>query len=123
MHSDTMPTDLSEASTGSGELVFPDDAPGKQYRLREQAVYDAEEVRDEIGNRDVPRYGRWLPVENGDGPGWLSAPSALIEELQRDGFENGSVFEIVTMEQTGPDPSDPYRVEVRAVDDSEQSRF
>lgn len=115
-----MPTDLGEASSGTGELIFPDDATGNEYRLREQAVYDADEVRAEIGNDDVPRFGRWLPVENGAGNAWLSAPSALIDELQQHEIGNDP-FRIVTMEKPGHEESNPYRVEIETARDEHQA--
>ena len=107
-----MPEDLTESVSGSTELVFPDDAPGR-YELRERSVYDAEEVRDEL-NGDVPQYGRWIPVtETVTGTeAWLTAPSQLRSELVDRNISAGEQFEIVTMRKDGTEQSDPYRVEI-----------
>jgi DNA (cytosine-5)-methyltransferase 1 len=93
-----MPEDLTDSVTGSTELVFPDDAVG-QYRLRERSVYDAEEVRTELGG-DVPQYGSWLPVEETETgmDAWLTAPSQLRTELVNAEVRSQELFEIVTME-------------------------
>lgn len=111
-----MPEDLKESVTGSTELVFPDDATGT-YRLREKAVYDAEEVRVELGG-DVPKYGAWLPVENPDtsSEAWLTAPSQLRSELVTREVQKRELFEIVTIDKTGSGESDPYRVEIELPD-------
>lgn len=108
-----MPEDLTDSVTGSTELVFPDDAVG-QYRLRERSVYDAEEVRTELGG-DVPQYGSWLPVEETETgmDAWLTAPSQLRTELVNAEVRSQELFEIVTMEKRGRDESDPYHVAIR----------
>ena len=108
-----MPEDLTDSVTGSTELVFPDDATG-QYRLRERSVYDAEEVRTELGG-DVPQYGSWLPVEETETgmDAWLTAPSQLRTELVNAEVRSQELFEIVTMEKRGRDESDPYHVAIR----------
>lgn len=107
---------LSEAATGNAvDLVFPDEAAYQdEYRLRDENVYSAEEVCDEIGNSDVPRYGRWLPVEIGPKrrEGWLNAPSALIEELVDCDISAGDAFGITEMQKSGTRESDPYTVEL-----------
>ena len=108
---DTMPEDLTESVSGSTELVFPDDAPGR-YELRERSVYDSEEVRAELGG-DVPKYGSWIPVETVTGQeAWLTAPSQLRKELVDREIRTGEQFEIVTMRKDGSEQSDPYRVEI-----------
>lgn len=105
-----MPEKLSESVSGSTELVFPDNAPGNEYRLRELAVYDAEEVRGEM-DTDIPQYGSWLPVEleNGD-DAWLTAPSQLRSKLVDQDVSPGERFRIDSMQKEGRDPSDPYQV-------------
>lgn len=111
-----MPEDLANSVSGSTELVFPDDARG-QYSLRERSVYDAEEVRTELGG-DVPQYGSWIPVddeETGD-EAWLTAPSQLRTELVEKEIKIGELFEIEKMEKTGRKQSDPYRVELTMLD-------
>jgi hypothetical protein len=95
-----MPEDLTESVSGSTELVFPDDAPGR-YELRERSVYDSEEVRAELGG-DVPKYGSWIPVETVTGQeAWLTAPSQLRKELVDREIRTGEQFEIVTMRKDG----------------------
>lgn len=107
-----MAKDLSESVSGSTELVFPDDADGQLYSLRERSVYGAEEVRDELGT-EIPQYGSWLPVEleNGD-EAWLTAPSQLRSVLLEDEIKTGERFRIDTIEKRGRDQSDPYTVQV-----------
>jgi arginine/lysine/ornithine decarboxylase len=107
-----MPKDLTDSVSGSTELVFPDGATGR-YRLRERSVYEADEVREELGG-DVPKYGSWLPVEETDtgAEAWLTAPSQLRSVLVEDEIRPGELFEIVSMTKAGHDPSDPYRVTV-----------
>lgn len=118
-----MPTDLAEAaSSGATELIFPDDATRYEYRLREGQVYDAEEVRGEIGNSDVPQWGNWLPVEIEDGEAWLNAPSQLITELVEIGIEPGHRWTVDRLEKTGSRQSDPYEVEL-SVHDEDQGRL
>jgi len=114
-----MPEDLTESVSRSTELVFPDDATG-QYRLRERSVYDAEEVRMELGG-DVPQYGSWIPVEEMETgmDAWLTAPSQLRTELVNEEVRSQELFEIVTMEKRGRDQSDPYHVAIRLPDREE----
>lgn len=108
-----MPRKLSESVTGAVELIFPDDATGNQYRLRELAVYGPEEVRDELGDSDVPKYGDWLPVEteNGD-EAWLNAPSQLRKRLVDEQVETSDRFTVTELAQTGSQQSDPYRAQI-----------
>jgi hypothetical protein len=108
-----MPENLSESVSGSTELVFPDDAGGSTYSLRERSVYDAEEVRLEI-EADIPQYGSWLPVELDDTgtEAWVSAPSQLRSALVEDEIRPGERFRIETMQKTGHDQSAPYEVRI-----------
>jgi len=108
-----MPENLSESISGSTELVFPDDAGGSTYRLRERTVYDAEEVRVEI-EAEIPQYGSWLPVELDEtgADAWLSAPSQLRAVLVEDEIRPGELFRIDTMQKAGQHQSDPYEVRV-----------
>lgn len=110
-----MPTDLDQSVSGSTELVFPDDAPRQKYRLRERSVYDAEEVRDDLGG-DMPKYGTWIPVEMVTGTGnedaYLTAPSSLRSHLVEDDIRVGELFRIESMRKTGTEQSDPYRVNI-----------
>jgi len=109
-----MPEKLSESVSGSTELVFPDDAPRRQYSLRELAVYDAEEVRSEMEmETDVPKYGSWLPIVTDDrDDGWLTAPSELRQKLLNEDVKPGETFIIESLEKSGIDESDPYQVKL-----------
>lgn len=111
-----MPTNLSDSVAASVELIFPDEATDKTYSLRELTVYDAEEVRDEIGSEDVPQYGQWLPVKMDGEDAWLSAPSELRSLLVEDNIREGELFEIREMRKTGGRQSDPYSVSVEFPD-------
>lgn len=115
-----MPTKLNESLTGNGaELIFPDEATGKQYKLRELAVYEAEEVRDQLGGSDVPKYGKWLPVElRDDDEAWLCAPSSLRERLVDEDVTEADTFTVTSLDKTGHEQSAPYRAEI----DVEESR-
>jgi hypothetical protein len=107
--------DLSESVTTTRELVFPDDAAGKKYRIPNLNVYDADEVREELDS-DIPQYGKWLPVEiagaTGDGDGFLCAPSHLRSVLVEESIQAGELFRIEKLEKTGLGESDPYKAEV-----------
>ena len=106
-----MPEDLNETVSEGTELVFPDDASGKTYRLCERSVYDAAEVRAEM-ETDIPQYGSWLPVKLDGEDAWLTAPSQLRTRLVEDTIKPNEVFNIREMEKRGNDPSDPYQVEL-----------
>jgi len=107
-----MPEDLADSVSGSAELIFPDDADSRTYRLEELSVYEAEEVRNEIGSDDVPQYGSWIPVtEETDSRAWLNAPSQLRSQLVKDNVTAGERFKITKMVK-GTGQSDPYRVKV-----------
>jgi len=111
-----MPTDLSEAQTGGVDLLFADDLRnGVQFELREASVYQAEEVREQIDG-DIPKFGKWMPVNTDDGEGWVVALGELVEELQR--YENpmGLSFDVTRCEKSGPKDTDPYEVNLEAVD-------
>jgi len=114
-----MPTDLAEAETGGVNLFFADDLEGEQFDLQDASVYDAEEVRQEIGG-DVPKFGRWMPVDHADGDGWIVALGELIEELQQ--FENPQAvtFTVTRCEKSGNEQADPYEVNVEADDGDPQ---
>lgn len=110
-----MPTELNESLSGDGtELIFPDEATGRTYRLRELAVYDAEEVRDQMGG-DVPRFGQWLPVtlmDRNEEPAWLTAPSDLRRRLVSEDLTEADTFTVTSLKKTGHKESDPYEAEL-----------
>jgi len=113
-----MPTDLSDVDTSGTELWFSDDVEGKTFILRELAVYEAAEVRDET-DTEVPEFGRWFPVtvldEDGeiDRNGWLVAVGELIEELQDLAPDPTAVeWQVTRMEKSGPEQTDPYEVNI-----------
>lgn len=116
-----MPEKLSESVMGV-ELVFPSDATGTVFTLTENAVYGAEEVRDETGT-DTPQYGKWLPVEIEGREAYLNAPAELREELVDHEAQPGEVFEVTRMAQSGSDPSDPYEVNVERRSEQNQERL
>lgn len=121
----TMPTDLDEATTGGASLIFPDDAEGVRFRLNEAAVYDADEVRDELGAGDdgTPAFGRWLSVEIEDEDCWLNAPGEVIEELQRIEAEPGEVLEVSRLEKSGNGETDPFEANISRKADADQTRL
>jgi hypothetical protein len=115
-----MPTDLADVETGGATLLFADDLSGTVLKLRENAVYDAEEVRVEIGG-DVPKFGNWLPVDTeSEGECWAVALGELVEELQQ--YENPSSLElkVTRCEKSGDQQTDPYEVNVEVVDGDPQ---
>lgn len=115
----TMPTDLDDYETGGTELLFADDLEGSTFSLRELAVYEAEEVRSEVGG-DVPKFGNWLPITTADGDGWAVAIGELVEELQQ--FENPAALDldVTRCEKSGSSQTDPYEVNVEVADGDPQ---
>lgn len=110
-----MPTDLADHDTGGIELLFADELPGTVFSLRETAVYEAEEVRSEVGG-DIPKFGDWLPVEvEGDGAAWIVALGELVEELKQ--YENPQAveLEVTRCEKSGSQQTDPYEVNLEQV--------
>lgn len=120
-----MPTDLSNASTGGTSLLFQDDAAGCRFRLKEAQIYDAEEVRDQLGHGpdDPPAYGRWLSVEVESSDAWLVAPGEMVDELQRLGAASGEVFEVTRIEKSGTAETAPYEVNLEKLSDDAQTRL
>lgn len=115
-----MPEDLETASTGSNDLYFADDLSGIEFQLRENAVYDAEEVRDELGT-DYPDFGRWLPATVRETDCWLVAVGELIEELQKFDDATGTVYDVTRCEKSGSEQTDPYEVNIETVTDPQQT--
>lgn len=116
-----MPTELSDVETGGTELLFPDDLEGIQFELTEAVVYNAEEVREATGNSDVPEFGDWIPVETNGTDAWLVALSEIVEELQIYDAPTGNSFQVTRCEKSGPADTDPYEVNLEAVDQSDQT--
>lgn len=115
-----MPVDLSDAETGGVNLLFADDLEGTEFELREEAVYSAEEVREETES-DVPKFGKWLPVETEqDGDSWAVAVGELVEELQRVGNPMAVTFEVTRCEKSGSEQTDPYEVNLEPVEGDAQ---
>jgi hypothetical protein len=115
-----MPTNLEDASTGSDDLYFADDLSGIEFKLREAAVYDADEVSDD---GEVPEFGRWLPATVDDRDCWLVAVGELVSELQRYEDTVGVTFAITRCEKSGTRQTDPYEVNVEQAGDTGQSRL
>lgn len=120
-----MPIDIADASTGGASLVFPDEAAGCRFRLREASLYEAEEVRAELGHDDEqpPMFGRWLPVSIEDEDSWVLAPGEMVEELQRLEASNGELFEVTRIQKSGNGDTDPFEVNLERKSDDTQTRF
>jgi len=107
-----MPVDLQDAETGGVDLIFADDLEGTVFELRESAVYEAEEVREEQGG-DIPKFGSWLPVSTDESDeAYAVAVSEIVQELQR--FENAMAlsFRVTRCEKSGTNDTDKYEVNV-----------
>jgi len=115
-----MPTDIDDAETGGPNLVFADDLQGTEFELRETAVYEADEVSD---TGEVPEFGRWIPAQTDDGDVWLVGVSELIEEIQRYDAPGSCAFEVTRCEKSGPKQTDPYEVNLEAVNEGQQKRL
>ena len=116
-----MPEDIDEVNTGGDTLVFADELRGTVFRLRESAVYKAEEVQGQLG-QDVPRFGRWLPATTKDaGECWLVGLGELIDELQAIQDPTAGYYEVTRCEKSGPADQDPYEINVEAVSDADQT--
>lgn len=115
-----MTKDLYEAETGTTDLFFAADMAEEtplELRLDAPELYSADEVRDEIGNPDVPRYGDWIPVEapgdsTAEDPSFAMAPAELIEELQDKAVKPGDVFTITRCELTETQHYEQYEINV-----------
>lgn len=120
-----MPTDIDDASTGGASLIFAGDAAGCRFWLREASLYDAAEVREELGQdgEGPPEYGRWLPVEIEEEDCWLVAPGEMVEELQRLEAQAGELFEVTRIEKSGNGETDPFEVNLERKSDDAQTRF
>lgn len=108
--------------TPGGDLVFPGDAEGVQFRLIEDQRYnnDVDDLPD-VPEGDV--RGNWLKVETEQHDEcFISAPGELIEELQRLEAEPGDCFEITRCVKSGPKQTDPYEVNLEDVE-PDQSRL
>lgn len=114
-----MPVDLEDHDTGGIELLFADDLEGTTLKLREASVYEAEEVRSEVGG-DIPKFGNWLPVETDDGDAWAVALGEFVDELKT--YENpmALTFTVTRCEKSGTDQTDPYEVNVEIEDGDAQ---
>lgn len=120
-----MPVHIADASTGGATLVFPGDAAGCRFRIRETALYDAEEVRAHLDHDDddPPQYGRWVPVSIEGEDSWLATPGELVEELQRLEPEPGEIFEVTRIKKSGNKETDPFEVNLERLSDEAQTRF
>lgn len=111
-----MPVDLQDAETGGVNLIFADDLQGTEFELREEAVYEAEEVREETES-DVPKFGKWLPISTeADGDSWAVAVGEFVEELQRIENPMAVTFGVTRCEKSGSEQTDPYEVNLETVD-------
>lgn len=110
-----MPTDLDEYDSGGTELIFSDELEGTTFSLRELAVYEAEEVRQEVGG-DVPKFGNWIPIKTDDVDGWAVALGELVEEIKR--YENpvAVTISVTRCQKSGDNQTDPYEVNTELVE-------
>lgn len=108
-----MPEDLQSASTGANDLYFADDLQGTVFKLRESAVYGADEVTDP---GEVPEFGRWLKAAVDGRDVWLVAVGELIAELKRFDKPTGTLLEVTRCEKSGTSATAPYEVNLEAVD-------
>lgn len=114
-----MPTQLDDVDTSGTELWFADNLEGETFYLRESAVFEAAEVREETGT-DTPEFGNWFPVhganESGETTGetgWAVALGEFVEELQDMSVDPVEVpFTVTRVEKSGPEQTDPYEVNV-----------
>lgn len=117
-----MAKDLYEAKTGTQSLVFAADIGDEtplELKLVESTLYEAGEVRNEIGNDDIPKNGDWLPVRTeddstADDPTYVNAVAELIEELQDKSVKPGDTFTITRCEKTETQHYAQYEVNVKA---------
>jgi len=117
-----MPIDLSEAETGGIDLYFADSLEGTVFSLRESAVYEAEEVREETQS-DVPKFGDWLPVDTEAGDAWAVAVGELVRELQQFEKPTTNTYEVTRCEKSGQEQTDPYEVNIEVVEDGNQAKL
>lgn len=113
-----MPESLHDAETGSPNLYFADDLAenSPELKLLASELWSADEVQNELGT-DWPKYGRWLPVQDGiEERSFAYAPSELIDELQDLDIETGDVFQVTRIERAGPEDHAPYEVNVSVPD-------
>ena len=112
-----MPTNLEDVETGGVEVQFASDThPGQRFQLRELAVYEADEI-----DGDVPKFGKWFPVEIDGKDAWLQAVSQLIQELQAVENPLAGEFEVETFEKSGTSDHDPYTVSLSPCFDESQT--
>lgn len=110
----TMPTDLDDYETGGTELLFSGDLEGTRFSLRGMAVYEAEEVRTEVGG-DVPKFGNWLPIKTENGDGWAVALGELVDEIKRIENPIAVELEVTRCEKSGSKQTDSYEVNTEVV--------
>lgn len=108
--------------TPGGDLVFAGELSGVQFRLLSLSLHN----NDDDDKPDVPEgdvHGNWLEVETDElGEAFLSAPGELIEELQTHEAEEGDLFEVTRCAKSGPKQTDPYEVNLEALEE-DQSRL
>lgn len=122
-----MPVKTADASTGADGFIFPSDLEGTRFRLVEDALYDAAEVREQLYDGEaieddheaeeagqVPAYGRWYPVHaiGYDEEQWLAAPGELIDELKTWDDPADASYRVGRCRKSGSGESDPYEVNV-----------
>lgn len=117
-----MPEELSEAKTGGSILIFADELHGIVFRLREAALYSAEEIQEQTGE-DYPEFGRWLPIEVEGEDRFAIAPGELISELQRLDVDKGDPVKVGRAQKMGDQETDPWEVNCELAGDEAQTRI
>lgn len=110
-----MPRKLSEAASENIELFLPDDAPGKEYRIEDLAIYDADELlKMENPDNVTELYGDWVKVTETDNSitGWLKLPSDLLNKLDEAEVQEQEPFRIEKLTKRGSDQSSPYQAKL-----------
>lgn len=109
--------------TGGGDYLFAKNLSGIEFRLLETTLYDDDDDDCDDLPEEMDVHGKWLRVETEHfDDGYLSAVGELIEELKRHEAEAGDLFEVTRCEKSGRDQTDPYEVNVEALE-PDQSRL
>lgn len=92
------------------EVWYPDDLPD----LGRFEVLSEEPVEAENVPHDEASYGKWVEVENGSGPVWITAPLQLREIIGEAIEDHGDdyVIEVVEVEDP-PQDHKPYEISAR----------
>lgn len=96
--------------SGGGDYLFASNLSGIEFRLLSDEIIEADELEHDL-------HGNWLEVATeGFDSGHIAGVGELIEELQRLEAEPGDVFEVTRCKKSGPRDTDPYEVNLEAVE-------